>query len=399
MPERTPGRLPDFPDVATPVARATVPPPFEQVVARARGRRRRTVVSVALAVGVLVGVVATTSMLPLGDRGAAPSPVEPAPTTASTGPTPQPGQRDALAIVQGGYLVSVARSMSGGLLTVWQLCSDGGACRHAWQLRTAGGAHRGLVSGSVPTATVAGDRFVVTSWDEPGIVVDPSGGTTPLRQVAAGNVRPGDVLVSRGKGGLALVDPGSAEFWPLPTEPGTEGWGQGEVATDGTIWALPFLSGASRISWSRTGSAWQHHVMPSGDGRPALPGYLAVSGDHVAAMTAYDGATVLPVADLAVTSDGGRTWTDLHQTDLPFRYVDSMAATSGGTLYLVTPGGEHLYRSTDATWTRYVEVPNPTHADTLVPAGDHVIARGGGTEPVLVALDDAGRAASVPLER
>jgi photosystem II stability/assembly factor-like uncharacterized protein len=231
-------------------------------------------------------------------------------------------------------------------------------------------------------------------------VVATDGTMTPLVDGAPRPVRSGDALLYSRRG-LLVVDPRAARTWPLSRDNGVDRWDTGMVAGDGTTWASAAVDGQVWLGWNRGGS-WRHHVMPA-DQPPSLPGYIAVAGDHVVSISGYDGATILPVADFAVTTDGGTTWRDLHRHDLPFTYVDAMAATDGGTLYLVTEdghGGRGLLRTTDRTWTRFTETPNPHHLAVLVPAGDHVLAQGGSYDaPALFALDDSGRSTAVPLTR
>jgi hypothetical protein len=404
MPEQHSGRSPELPDLATPAARATVAPPFEQIVERARRHRRhRTAVGLSIVFLAMLAAASTGVLLSAGHRDGAPQPVHPSPSTPSRSPSTAPTVRspDAAAIVRTGGVTAYAAGPDGSLLTVWQHCETGedGTCRSAWQLQTAAGVHRGLAHGEVTSAFAAGNSFVVNAWDKGAIVIGPTGAVRQVERVGSGTTSAGTVFVHSRKA-LLVVDPRSAKAWPLGSAPDGGSWTSATLSATGTTWAMAMVGDQSRISWSPDGARWQHHTMPADEPGGALPAYVAVTEDHVAAVSGYDGATVLPVADLAVTSDGGRSWTDLHQADLPFQYVDAIAATSGGTLYVTTAGGEKLYRSTDTAWTRFVEVPNPTRADSLVPAGDRVIGRGGSfTEPVLVAFDDAGRAEPVPLTR
>jgi hypothetical protein len=389
-------RLPDFPDLATPAARETIPPPFERIVERVRRRRRHNRLAVA---GVTVAVVAgvgITAALDLGQPDSTPRPVAPS-------PSPTTNADNADRIVTDGNLSSFAGSDDGSVLTVWRACADereGTKCHSAWQLQGPDGTHRGTVMGELPVAYAAGNTFVVASSERDGIAIDDTGGALPLVRVEEGIVSRGDVLV-RSNDGLAVVDPKRGDVWQLFPASGFQGWAQGMIAADGTTWAMPALDQESWIAWQRGGdSGWEHHVMPAENSDRALPGYVAVAGDRVAAVSGYDGATILPVADVAVTTDGGESWVDLHHEDLPFDTVDGLAATSGGTLYVVTAGGEHLFRSADSTWTRFVEVPNPRRLAVLQPAGRRVLAQGGTRgQPLLFALDDDGEATLVPLDR
>jgi hypothetical protein len=110
----------------------------------------------------------------------------------------------------------------------------------------------------------------------------------------------------------------------------------------------------------------------------------------------------VPVGTFAVSADDGRHWADLTREQLPFDFVDSMAATSGGTLYVVgDPDGRgrwRLFRSTDASWTHFEQVPGARDVDQLTPGGPVVLGRTGSPEePQLVAYDDRGNRTDVPI--
>ena len=77
-----------FPDLATPAARETQPPPFERIVGRARRRRRRRVAAVTSTTAAALALAVGGTALTVGHRGASPSPTRPSPT--STAPAPSP---------------------------------------------------------------------------------------------------------------------------------------------------------------------------------------------------------------------------------------------------------------------------------------------------------------------
>jgi hypothetical protein len=372
-------------------------------------RRRRTAIGVAALLSVLAGLTAAACSDTRGSGGSA-QPVRSAPATpsprpsgsAAPSPTPSPAP-DADTIIRSGHLYSYASGAAGSVLTVWQTCTDDepSVCHAAWQVQAATGTHRGLLPGDSPSAYAAGDAFVVKAWNSKGVLVTAQGAVRQLVDGKPGEVTPDDALVP-GRHGLYVADPRTATLWPLPRPAGAGGFGSVVVAPDATTWASMSVGGEVWLAWT-SGGTWQHHVMPADEPHDDLPAYVAVAGDHVAGVSGYDGATILPVADLAVTADGGKTWRDLHQRDLPFTYVDAMAATAGGTLYVVTEdghGGRGFFRTTDRTWTRFAELPNPHHLEVLEPAGDHVLAQGGSYEdPALFLLDDRGHSTPVPLAR
>jgi hypothetical protein len=397
---------------ATPAAPKTEPRPVEANMIRARQHRRRAIVAAALTTVAVLAVAAGGVALILGRHDAATAPVHPSPSpSAPASPSPDSGTApddtaEAAAVARDGRLVAYAVNAKGSLLTIWQRCAswtEVSRCRTAWQLQSHAGINRALVRGNFAVAAAAGDSFVVTSWNRPGIVVDDSGRWRPLQSVPSGKVAAGDAFVQLGKS-LGVVDPATAQLWPLPAPDGVEGWVAGTIAADGTVWATPSVPAPPidvRISWLQPGSAtsaWQHHTFSTTFDDGPAPGPIAVAGDHVAALAMHDGVDVATYGVFAVTTDAGATWSDLHPSDLPFDNVDALAATSSGTLYVATTasdGAGRLFRSTDRTWTRFTEVSGARGVHQLVAAGDLVIARGGTlSRPEALTLDDAGHVTS-----
>jgi len=400
MPERL-----QFPDVAGPAAEATRPPAFEEIVVRARRHRRRTVLAATGAVASLLVAVAVGATLTTGDGRATPQPLLPTPTGATPTPTPtstpaQTAASQAAAVVRDGYLVDNAVNAKGSLLTVWQRCAgQTSRCRTAWQLQGQSGITRALVKGSFAGAVAAGDSLVVMTWDESGFVLDDRGRARPLREVASGTVTAADALV-RLQRDLAAVDPVRAEYWRLPAPPGVDGWADGRIGADGTAWATASVPAPAidvRIWWlDPKTAAWQHHTISRSFADGPATGPFAVAGDHVAALAMHDGVDVATYGVFAVTTDAGASWSDLRPNDLPFDNVDAMAATSGGTLYVASQddsGADRVFRSTDATWRHFAEVPGARGAYRLVAAGRELVAaRGTPGRTEVLKLDDAGHA-------
>jgi hypothetical protein len=277
-------------------------------------------------------------------------------------------------------------------------------CRFAWRLADRSGtvAQGPAWAGDGSTGPVVragAGGFVLKSWRRRGLAVRDDGSVLPL---TPGRVGPAAVAVRAGGTRMELADPGTGATEPLPDVPASDALADAVVAPGGTVWALPAFAGPGKVevAWLR-GGVWHSHAIaePTGSA-PGIPGTLAVGGTssattHVAALGSYDGATVLPVGVLAVSADGGATWTHLTRRDVPFAVVDSMAATRGGTLFVAEPDGT-LWRSTDGSWTSYAEVEGAGRATDLVPAGDQVLARTATREPGLVLLADDGSSEQLP---
>lgn len=362
-------------------------PAFDLLVDRSRRRRRTRGVAISAAASIAVLGVGLAAVQ-LGDSGHRPVGVPP--VTVPAAPTPSAGNgtpatpeerlraMSAEQIVARGELYSYGSGGSGTVLTVWGACVDHHLhCRYAWRLSTGTGAVVGLTGsgGSAPAVHAAGGRYVVKAWNRPGIVVRPDGSVAELHQVAPGTLGPASMVVRSGPVGLSVVDAENAGSWRLPRPAGTEGFVEGAVGSGPVVWTLPMDSGGGtvQVRWRTGDGAWHTHVVATG-GIMHVPADLAVSGRRVAALSSFDGATVSPVGTLAVTTDGGATWTHLGKGDVPFATVDSMAATATGVLFVAEPDGS-VWRSSDGSWTRFVKVAGVGPVDGLEPAGADVLAR------------------------
>lgn len=320
----------------------------------------------------LAGAAAALTLLAAcsGTSEPAPAPVPQASPTATV-----PSAAD---VVGHGYPTGMAADGHSDVMTVWQWCGHGYRhCWHAWRIvqrdgRVAlGDAEHGLA----PTAFGSTDGFVVRRWDRPGEVVAPDGTTTPLVAGAAAAPRAGDVVVSARRD-LALADPDRAVEWPIPHPTGVDGWAVGTVSSTGTLWLLPHGAGPGPVEVRRTtdGRHWARTAISTDREGGDVPGYIVTAGDRVAVLATFDGATILPLGTLAVTTDGGRHWTRLSPDDLPFDTVGEMTASRDGTLFVTSAEGERLYRSTDASWTRFARVPRGGWVAFLTPVPDGVLA-------------------------
>jgi hypothetical protein len=397
--------VPDLDDLQRAVretAERATPPAFETLVGRARARRRRRAASGVAAVAVVLAGGGVAALLP-HDADTSVPPVVQRPS-ASPVPSPAPTVQQ---VVAAGRLYSYGSGGSGAVMTVWQACAHGSLhCRYAWRLTDRSGTvaqgPAGTGDGSSgPEVRAGGGGYVLKRWDRPGFAVRDDGTVLPL---APGHVDPVDasaVAVRAGGRRMELVDPRTGATQLVPDVPGSDALADAVVAPDGTVWAMPAFAGPGKVevAWLRDGQ-WRTHPVDDPQGsRAAVPGILAVTGTrtapaHVAALASYDGATSLPVGVLAVSADGGTSWTHLTRKDVPFGAVDSMAATAGGTLFVADPAGA-LWRSADGAWTSFTRVTGVGPVYGLEPAGEQVLARTATKEPGVVLLGDGGGAEQV----
>lgn len=401
--------LPGLRDLGTQLAeraRRVEPPTFDVLVERAKKRRRarRTgVVAAAVAASVAVlGVGAAGVHDGTGGLGPVDAPGVSTPTARPTAEGPlTPRQRlramTPQTIAAEGRLVAWGAN-GDAVLTVHRSCVDQDLrCRYAWRLtdrqgvRATGGAGGG---GLVPRVVAGDGGFVLQGHSGAGLLVRDDASTSP---VDLGDpplpAQPGDLAVPAGRG-WHVVDPQHARAWSLPPPPGADGIAAAAVGADGTVWALPGWSAPGRVEVSALhDGVWTSHRVDDPTSDAEVPALLAVSGSstgstRVAVLTSYDGATVWPAGRLEVSTDGGTAWRAVGRTDLPFDTVDSMAATTDGTLFVAEPDGT-LWRTDDGSWTHFARVRTAGPVGGLTPGGRQVLAwtASGGSGLVLLGAD------------
>jgi hypothetical protein len=384
--------LSDLRRLADDLGRGARPPAFEDLQDRAAARRRRQAGgAAALAAVVLIG---GAGVLSTRDDRATPPPAVDRPSPTATPTTDRSGDPrpawDPASVVADGVMIDAAASGDGRVLSVWRACSSGARCHYAWRLMqgtdvVATGAAPGATGGLNPRALATADAFLLVT--DRVYVVRADGSLDTPTAVASGRIGAVDGVVGL-LHGSRVVDPDAGTTWPLPMPPEAMGTGTSFITPDGTVWALPLFSGEGRVEVARLrDSTWTTHRVDDPTSTAEIPAYLAVSGDHVAALTSYDGATVSPVGRLEVSTDGGASWASRSAGQLPFDTVDSMAATSGGVLFLSEPGGR-LWRSADDTWTRFERVPSSGPVTVYSPAGDTVLLKT--SQDRLALVDSAG---------
>lgn len=331
-----------------------------------------------------------TALSACGAGSTATGPVSPPGAIADQGAPTRTPTRAERTIAHAG-MAAFATDDEGDLLTVWSTCAGGGGkyhCDYAWRLDTGRRTYTGMLPrDSGPQVTVGPGGFVVKGWDSPGIVVAPDGSVAPLRPIAPHVLVPGDVLVPS-RDGVMAAEPKTGTRWPLSGSTDA-GFATGTIAGE-TAWTQELYSGegaGATVAWSHDGRTWQRHRI---SGHGTVAGTIAAVGDRVAASAGTVGDDVQPLAVWSVSTDAGRTWTDLPAADLPFFNVDEMAATPGGTLY-VHSLQSGLFRSTDGTWTHFAKVGTaPVSGLRQVAGGVGMLQWRHGRPREIVVYDDAG---------
>jgi len=318
-------------------------------------RPRLIVVTSYAAALAVVAVLAVA--VPVTLRGSVGHDSAPAATPAPGSTTAPPPRPEAEQVIAHGLMYSFAAGPDGEVATLWTSCVHGHlarGCRVAWQLRSGRRAWSGMAhDGDALSAGGAG--FVVASFArDHGFVLQYDGTTTPLRRLASGGFDVGDVAVSH-YSGARLVDPKLAT-WTHATDGPTDPSDTAIVAGE-TTWAEHANAESVELSWRGDNGPWSRHLLlGSGD---VTTGPIAAGGGHVAAASATVAVDSDPLAGLSVSSNAGRTWTDLPASALPFGEVDHLVAAGDGSLYVQTVDGG-LFRSTDPGWTTYTKVREPS---------------------------------------
>jgi hypothetical protein len=189
---------------------------------------------------------------------------------------------------------------------------------------------------------------------------------------------------------------------PLPVPPESELWAA-HVTPEGRLVAVTGQGGGVSISATDDGRTWERTPLLREDGR-AVSALVAGSGDHVAVAligedsgTDYDG---LPVLDVQVSSDGGRTWIPARGLDT--RGADgvgnasSLAVAPSGTAYLTTEshGLVRIDAAGNAMPTRL-----SSHDTSAIVLDDAVcvVAEAGRIDELQCSADDGATWAAQPL--
>ncbi len=380
------------------------PPGFDEVLARAEQgrRRRRTTIASGLAAGVVVAGVAFAATGPLTPERSAPEPATPGPTEQWDGSSdidPRlPGAVQDLLREDRVDPVSVSAS-GDGIAVVWRSCTQT-SCAFAVVTR-----HGDDVTGTASTAPtltpVPGGWFV----DGGGYTVSqltPTGEQQPLVVTGPGDgdVMAGDAFLQPQQHGSVLLR--GSKLVPAPTAPGSRGIHNGYVTPEGRLVAAVLSGDGSGLSLTSTddGRTWEDPTTTRSDGSTDTAA-IAGSGDHVAvAVLGDDPDGSIPLREVLVSHDAGRTWSRVEGLDLEggdrVRDLSSVAVSSAGTTYLAT-ASHHIVRI-DADGDA---VPTQLSAfdSSVVASGDTVcvVAESGAIDRLECSEDDGRSWTSQPL--
>lgn len=314
-------------------------PGFDTVLVRARvarRRRRTTIASGLAAAAVVVGVVALPALGPFGPDRSAPEPATPG--TSEVDPR-LPEDVQALLGQEEVHPWTVAGS-GNGVAVLWRSCPGedlDAPCAFVLTTRRGEEVSGVAVRGDHPRLTAVPSGWLLETDGSFDIVL--AGSDQPVVDTGPGNadVMAGDTLVETDDGFRLLR---GTKPVPAPVPADSELW-SGYVTPEGRLVAVTARGREVSASTTDDGRTWESVVLPRED-RPVVSALVAGSGDHVAValIGERDGFAGLPVVDVRVSGDAGRTWTPARGIDTTgadgIGNASSLAVTPSGTAYLTT---------------------------------------------------------------
>lgn len=326
------------------IAERVEQPGFEEVVARAgrARRRRRTTIASGLAVACVVGALAFA----VGDpRQPSTEPAPPAPTTPWDGTSEVDPRLPASVrvILENERLDLWAVAGSGGVAALWRGC-DVEPCQVALVVRDGDQVTGAALGASLPRITAVPGGWLFE--DARGVsLLNPAGGHEPVQvsDAATTDVLPGDTAVDTADGMRLLR---GSKVVPLPTPSGRDAL-DAYVTPDGRMVAATPTGDGILVAATDDGRA-RDSTLPTRTSLPVTGVMVAGHGDHVAVALlgdAPDGS--VPVLEVQVSHDAGRTWTWVRGLDTEggdrVRDPSSLAVTADGLAFLAT-GSHHVIR-------------------------------------------------------
>jgi hypothetical protein len=330
------------------VAERAEPPGFDEVLARAdlARRRRRTTVAAGAAAAVVVGATAFVLQGPLAADDRSPAPARPGLTDSWDG-SPQVDARlpsAVRAVLDDDRLdLWAASGSSGAVAILWRGC-DQEPCRFVVVTR-AGDEVRGTALGaSFPRLSPVPGGWLVE--DATGTIrLTPTGDRTQMYVTGPGSadVMAGDTAVETADGVRLLR---GDKVIPVPTPSGRPAL-SAYVTPEGRMVASTAAGDGILVAATDDGRSWDTGLSTH-TGEPVTSAMVAGNGDHVAVVLlgdAPDGS--VPVLEVQVSHDGGRTWTWVRGLDTEggdrVRDLSALAVAASGTTYFTT-GLHHLVR-------------------------------------------------------
>jgi hypothetical protein len=330
------------------IAERAEPPGFDVVLDRARSgrRRRRTTIAAGLAAACVVGGTALVVGGPPDPDDRTPEPAPPGlikdwDGTSEVDPR-LPGS--VRVVLENERLDLWAVSASGGVAALWRGC-DVEPCTFVVVIRDGDNVVGATLGASVPRISPVPGGWLYE--DTRGFsLLNPAGGHEPIlvSDSPATDVMAGDTAVQT-YDGVRLLRGSKLIAVPTPSgRPATAAY----VTPDGRMVAATEAgAGAVFVAATDDGRSWDTGLSTH-TGLPVTGVMIAGHGDHVAvALLGDDPDGSVPVLEVQVSHDAGRTWTWARDLDTDggdkVRDASSLAVTADGLAFLAT-GSHHVVR-------------------------------------------------------
>ena len=329
------------------IAERAEPPGFDVVLDRARSgrRRRRTTIAAGLAAACVVGATALVAGEPPAADDGTPEPAPPGLVENWDGTSEVDARLpDSIrAVLENERLDLWAVSGSGGIAALWRGC-DVEPCTFAVVIRDGTNLVGSTLGSSLPRISAVPGGWLYE--DARGFsLLNPAGGHDPVHvsDSEATDLMPGDTAVET-YDGLRLLR--GSKVIAVPTPNGREATAA-YVTPDGRMVASTAAGNAILVAATDDGSTWDTGVSTH-TGLSVSGVMIAGHGDHVAvALLGDDPDGSVPVLEVQVSHDAGRTWTWARDLDTDggdkVRDPSSLAVTADGVAFLAT-GSHHVVR-------------------------------------------------------
>ena len=315
-------------------------PGFDEVLARAdrNRRRRRTTIASGLAAAAVVAGVAAWGQAQWGDG--APDPAGPRPSDSATPLTGEVDERlpEAVRDLLGSERIhpwQVAGS-GGAIAVLWGACPDGDGCRFAVVTRLGDRVASTFLAGPSPTIAEVPGGWLVQDTSSM-FRLSPEGERTQVS--ARGDqvpVEAGDTAVETSDGWRLLRD---ETLLPVPTPDGSYALAAYVTPAGDLVVATQPSPVTVEVSWTDASGSWQSGYLRRTTGRV---GGVVLAGHHDGVAVALLGDSPdgsLPVLDVAVSTDAGRSWQSGRGLPAGLRDLSALAVSDEGAAYLTT--GSH----------------------------------------------------------
>lgn len=379
-------------DLAREVAERAEQPGFDVVLDRAasaRRRRRRTTIASGLVAAVVVGGIAWGAA-GSGPHRRSPEPAQPGVDepwdVTSEVDTRLPTSVQSVLGDKHAHIWQIAGSGE-SLAVMWRACADDLACRYALVVRDGDDVSGRRVDADAPRIDAVPGGWLYQ--DGRGTeLVSPQGELDPVVVTGPGGSAsmPGDTVVDT-LDGVRLLRGTKVIDVPAPGGAVVGGY----VTPEGRLVVAAESADGIAVRATDDGRTWEREVTARSS-EPVSGAVVAGRGDHVAvAFLGDDPDGSVPLVEVQVSDDAGRTWIPAHGLDmlggLPVHDLTSLVVGPTGSTW-VTTMSHGLIRIDDHANARVARQSSYDQAVVVVDDAVCVVAEAGRTDELRCSADD-----------